>query len=127
MDKGWDAGRPLFPMIELTGTPVAAAWSGFAERWSRHRLQDVQSTIELAVRPWGTLDPRELAEMQQKWMAGIVDRYMLDALAFAENAMSLPLGDVVPPAAARASAVKPATDGSAASHHRVKRHGSVVA
>jgi len=127
MDKGWDAGRPLFPMIELTGTPVAAAWSDFAERWSRHRLQDVRSTIELAVRPWGTLDPRELAEMQQKWMAGIVDRYMLDALAFAENAMSLPLGDVVPPAAARASAVKPATDGSAASHHRVKRHGSVVA
>lgn len=127
MDKAWDAGRPLFPMIELTGTPVAAAWNDFAERWSRHRLQDVQSTIELVVRPWGTLDPRELAEMQQKWMAGIVDRYMVDALAFAENVMSLPLGDVVSPAVVTASAVKPANDGPAVSHHRVKRYGSVVA
>ncbi len=62
-----------------------ANWQGFAERWSKHRMQDIESTVALAVRPWTSLDPRELAEMQQKWVAGIVDRCTLDIAAFTEN------------------------------------------
>ena len=62
-----------------------ANWQGFAERWSKHRMQDIEPTVALAVRPWSSLDPRELAEMQQKWVAGIVDRCTLDIVAFSEN------------------------------------------
>jgi hypothetical protein len=143
MEKIRGTDRSWFPIVEFPGAAFAAgkeaeswrkaqgpylvAWNDFAERWSKHRLQDLQSTIELAVRPWGSLDPKELAEMQQKWMAGIVDRYMLDALAFAENAISLPLGDIVPPASARASAVKPVAGDPATAQHRAKRHESEVA
>jgi hypothetical protein len=101
-----------------------ARWKGFAERWSKHRLQDLQSTIELAVRPCSSLDPRELAEMQQKWMAGIIDRYILDTIAFLENATSLPLGGVVAPPSAPS---RLALDVAAASRDRVKRHEHEVA
>jgi hypothetical protein len=136
-----DTGRPRFSVLEFPGAAFAAGggtehwrnaqgtylarWEGFAERWSKHRLQDLQSTIDLAVRPWCALDPSELAQMQRKWMAGIVDRYVLDMLAFAKNAFSLPLGDIAPSTSARVTAVKPAIDGPAA-RHRAKRHEGEV-
>jgi predicted outer membrane repeat protein len=72
-----------------------ANWRGFAERWSKHRMQDIESTIALAVRPWSSLDPRELAGMQQKWVAGIVDRYALDVIAFSENLAKVSKGGAV--------------------------------
>jgi hypothetical protein len=117
VEKTRNTGRSGFTLLEFPGTASAAGkkaehrqkaqgtyfarWEGFVERWSKHRLQDLQSTIELAARPWCAVDPRELAEMQRKWMAGIVDRCVLDTLAFAENAFSLPLGGVAPSASPR--------------------------
>jgi len=96
-------GRAMEPRRETESWRTAqgaylAKWQGFADAWSKHRMQDMQSTLELASRPWCSLDPKELAALQQKWLAGIIDRCMLDTLAFAENAASLPVAGIVPPA-----------------------------
>lgn len=129
-----DTGRSWFPSTESPAFvggrgggswPEAlevyfGRWKGFAELWSKHRAQDLHSTIELALRPLASLDPKELADMQQKWMAGIVDRYMLDTVALAKNSVSLPFGAVLP-GIVRASVGKSATDGAVSARHRAKR------
>jgi hypothetical protein len=118
MEPTRDAGREPENWRTAQGAYVAK-WQGFADDWSKHRIQDMQSTLELAVRPWSSLDPKELAALQQKWLAGIVDRCVLDTIAFAENAASLPFAGIAPPAS---PAGRPA-----ASPLRATRRGDAVA
>jgi hypothetical protein len=66
-----------------------AAWEAMVNSWLKHSQESMAAAAETAEQATRCNDLVALAELQQKWFAGALNRLTADMTALAENAMTL--------------------------------------